>query len=610
MLMKKRVLTSIMAITLVISLSVPAFAATYTDLTNHWAKTYMESLATSGYLTGYSDGTMKPDKNITYCEALTLLSRLYSFNDLQKDTIEADYGTVVKASVPTTLSWAYTNIEVCLAAGILTESELKSVDLTTAITREQMSVYLIRAVQLTFQADALSGVTLTFADAGSISSACVGSIAELVTIGVVQGDDNNNFSPKSTVTRAVVAAMVYRSLDYIKTKGITLSIAAYAGLSQTEGIIRSVNGSTFEICGFDGLTRSYTLSSTGKVTVNGIAGSLSLTYSNSKATVTTKSGAVTNLAIESATSVDWVQGTVSSISTSSSSGTLTVLKIDTSVVTTYNVPSNAIITRAGATATFTSIVKSDFVTMKLVGDTVSEVYAISGDKTLAGTVSEVKYGTTISLKIEDSTGIMYSFQFAISALPTITRGDATVTIDRIKAGGTVTLTIDDAKVTKIVIEGSANTISGVVTSITTSTGGTAWVIKNSSGTTASYTLDEDVTAYSGTTEISISKIAVGDTVTAEAYEDVITLVKLESSVNSTTKVSGAVLEVNTSTAIVTILTSENKLVYISVRSTASIINAKTGSSFYYSSIPVGSSLVAYGEYADSRNFTAKSIIIE
>ncbi len=608
--MKKRILTSIMAIVLVVSLSVPAFAATYSDLTNHWAKTYMESLASSGYMNGYSDGTMKPDKNITYSEALALFSRLYSFTELQSKMIEADYGTVVKATVPTTLSWAYKNIQICLAAGILTESELRSIDLTATITREQISVYLVRAVQLTSQANALSTQTLSFADAGSISSGCVGSIAELVTIGVVKGDEKNNFLPKSNVTRAVVATMVYRTLDYIKTKGITLSVAAYVGLAQTEGIIRSVSGSTFELCGYDGLTRVYTLPSSAKVTVNDIAGTLSSSYVSCKAMLTTKSGAITNLAVESASSVDWVQGVVSSVSTSTSSGSLTILKLDSAIVTSYTVPTAAKITRSGATAALTSIVKSDFVTVKLVGGIVSEVNAVSGDKTLAGTVSEIKYGTIVSLKIEDSVGSMYTFQFAISGLPTIKRGDATVTIDRINAGATVTMTIDDCKVTKIVIEGSENTISGVVTSITTSTGGTAWVVKKSDGTTASYTLDEGVAAYSGTTEINISKIAVGDSVTIVAYEDVITVVKLVSSASSQTKVTGTVLEVNTSTAIVTILTSDNKLVYINVKSTASIINAKTGSSLYYTGIVVGSSLVAYGEYADSRNFTAKSIIIE
>lgn len=608
--MKKRVLTSIMAIVLVISLSVPAFATTYSDLTNHWAKTYMEALASSGYITGYSDGTMKPDKNITYGEALTLFSRLYTFTELQSKLIDADYGTVVKENVPTTVSWAYKNIEICLASGILNESELKGIDLTTTITREQISVYLIRAIQLTSQANALSGVTLTFADSGSISSGAVGSIAELVTIGIVKGDEKNNFSPKSTVTRAVVATMVYRALDYIKTKSITLSVSAYVGLAQTEGIIRSVSGNSFGICGYDGLTRAYTLSSTGKVTVNDSAGTLSSTYLNCKAIVTTKDGAVTNLSIESASSIDWVQGVVTSISTSTSSGSLTVLKTDSALVTSYTVPTTAKITRSGATAAFTSILKTDLVTMKLVGGIVSEVYAVSGDKTLVGSVSEIKYGTTISLSVVDSDGTMYSFQFAISGLPAIKRGDATVTIDRIKAGGNLTMTIDDGKVTKIVIEGSSNAISGVVASITTSAGGTAWVIKDANGTTTSYTLDEDVSAYSGTTEINISKIAVGDSVSIVAYDDVITVVKLVSSASLATKVSGTVLEVNSNTAIITILTADNKLVYINVKSTASILNVKTGSSLYYTGIVVGSSLVAYGEYADSRNFTAKSIIIE
>ena len=76
--MKKRALSIILAIVLTLTLSVPAFATTYSDLTNHWAKTYMEDLASKGLLSGYSDGTMKPDKKIANCETLAMLSRRYT----------------------------------------------------------------------------------------------------------------------------------------------------------------------------------------------------------------------------------------------------------------------------------------------------------------------------------------------------------------------------------------------------------------------------------------------------------------------------------------------------------------------------------------------------
>lgn len=43
--------------------------------TNHWAKEYINSLYNSNLITGYEDGTFKPEKNITYGEMATILVR-------------------------------------------------------------------------------------------------------------------------------------------------------------------------------------------------------------------------------------------------------------------------------------------------------------------------------------------------------------------------------------------------------------------------------------------------------------------------------------------------------------------------------------------------------
>lgn len=61
---------------------------------------------------------------------------------------------------------------------------------------------------------------------------------------------------------------------------------------------------------------------------------------------------------------------------------------------------------------------------------------------------------------------------------------------------------------------------------------------------------------------------------------------------------------------ITVLSSTNKLVYISTRSVGSIVNASTGKTLTLSNVDVNSQLLAYGEYTDASNFSATSIIIE
>lgn len=50
--------------------------ATFSDTRNHWAKDYIEKSKQLGLLTGYPDGTFKPDSKITYDEAITIIVRM------------------------------------------------------------------------------------------------------------------------------------------------------------------------------------------------------------------------------------------------------------------------------------------------------------------------------------------------------------------------------------------------------------------------------------------------------------------------------------------------------------------------------------------------------
>ena len=131
--MKKRVLSLLLAVLVAASLPTAVLAAEYTDLEGHWSEPYITELTDLGYLTGYTDGTVRPDRTITACEALTLLSRFYSPDDAVVELVHDDYGEFVETYVDPSLSWAYDEIALCLAAGILSQNELRSLRLTAAI---------------------------------------------------------------------------------------------------------------------------------------------------------------------------------------------------------------------------------------------------------------------------------------------------------------------------------------------------------------------------------------------------------------------------------------------------------------------------------------------
>ena len=608
--MKKRIMSLILGVALALSLTVPALAVTYSDLTNHWAKTYLEAMADSGYMNGYTDGTMKPDKSITYSETLTILSRLYTLTDLQLATIRADYENTVKSSVPSSLQWAYSNIEICMAAGIITESELKSADLTANIQKEQLALFLVRAMQLTNSADALSGTKPDFNDADSISTNCIGSVAELKLINIVNGDESNNFLPKSTVTRAVVATMLSRSLDYLETNGKTLVISAYDNLLQSDGVIISVSGNDVMVRGFDGRTRLYTISVVTDVTVGGTASTLTDSYVGCYVLATTRDKTLMSLAVTNSTSVKWEQGILNSVSENSAANFIYVTNLETGSAYQHTVAKTAAVTQEGVTIPISSLKTSYFVSLKYENSVVTEIRAVSGDYSVTGTVSEITIGTTVTLKLTDSKNTEYNYKFNISNLPVIKRGDTIISIDRVRAGSSITLLMDDCAVSSITIQGAETTVTGELTAINTTSSGTVWTINSSTGGTATYTLDPAAAFYSGTKEVSSSDINVGDTVTLSIFDNEIIEVSVQYVTSSSTKVSGTVLNVDSANRQITILTSSGKMVYISTTYLGIVLNASTGSTTYYSAIPANSNIVAYGSYSDTRNFSAKSIVIE
>lgn len=608
--MKNKVFSVILVLALAFSLSIPAFAAGFSDLNGHWAKEYMEDLANKGYLSGYKDGTMQPEKYISACETLALLSRFYSPDDEALELIEADFGEYVSDTVASTMSWAYDEIEICLAAGIIAKDELEETDLSEPIEKERLSVFLIRAMQLQAEAEALSGTELTFEDADDISEDCIGSVAKLVSLGVVVGNEKNDFSPTLGVVRGIVAAMVSRSLNFIKKEGITLTIEVYDGVVKAEGIITSAGSSSLTICGTDGLMRKYSVKSTSTVTVNGTARTLSSVYNGCYVSVTAKDGAVISADIVYDSDVQWIQGIVYSKFDSTSTRYLYMSNPESGDVTKYTLSSTATVTLNGSAIGFSSIIGGYFVTLKIEGDTVSELAATSTDFDITGTITSISYGTTVTMEVSDTAGTVYCFYLDISDLPAIYRGTTAITVDRLSVGDEITVTMEISVVSSIVTEGSEDTLTGVLISTTTTTSGTQWVVQAADGTSATYSIDVNAGVYSGNTSILLSDIQAGDTVTLVVYDSTAMEIYLVTSANTNTKVSGTVLAVNTTSRTITILTASSKLVYIDTSSVSYILNTDTGRSVSLSSVSEDSAIVAYGTYESSTNFIATSIVIE
>ncbi|KNY30366.1 S-layer homology domain-containing protein [Pseudobacteroides cellulosolvens] len=49
----------------------------YKDISKHWARDYINTASENGFISGYNDGTMRPDNNVTVGEACTILYKAF-----------------------------------------------------------------------------------------------------------------------------------------------------------------------------------------------------------------------------------------------------------------------------------------------------------------------------------------------------------------------------------------------------------------------------------------------------------------------------------------------------------------------------------------------------
>ena len=197
----KKLLGLLMACIFCISLSGEAFAAT--DLNGHYARAQMEHWISMGYISGYPDGTVRPDNNISRAEFYSIVNRAFGYYQLAPINF-VDVGPN---------DWFYQDISKAVAAGyIAVDAEAKP---NQKITREEVAVIVSFVAHLTPYdpgADLFSDIS------GSWRRPYIGAVA---AAGIMRGYGDGAFRPFATITRA--ESIVTLSATLNRTKGIDLA---------------------------------------------------------------------------------------------------------------------------------------------------------------------------------------------------------------------------------------------------------------------------------------------------------------------------------------------------------------------------------------------------
>ena len=164
-------------------------ASAFTDTEGHWAQDAISKWSENyGLITGYEDGTFRPDASITRGAFAGILDRFLKFRTASASGTFSDTAGAYWESAILKLH----------AAGVYLGNGGKALS-GASITRQQAVTMIARAFDI-----AVSSTDLPYEDASEISSYAQGPVAEMTARGYLTDCQNGRFRPTDPITRAEI----------------------------------------------------------------------------------------------------------------------------------------------------------------------------------------------------------------------------------------------------------------------------------------------------------------------------------------------------------------------------------------------------------------------
>ncbi|HIW31949.1 MAG TPA: S-layer homology domain-containing protein [Candidatus Paenibacillus intestinavium] len=178
-------------------LKVTTTGGLFTDITGHWAEATIINASELGWVSGYNDGTFRPQANITRGEFVTILVRALG---LTADS-SAELSFIDAQSIP---AWSRDAIVSAVKAGLVEGYSDGTFQANKLVTRAEMATIIVRSQSIAKDEDAV----VTFNDANDVPKWAQPYVAIAAEKGWVSGLGDNTFAPLKNATRAEATQMI------------------------------------------------------------------------------------------------------------------------------------------------------------------------------------------------------------------------------------------------------------------------------------------------------------------------------------------------------------------------------------------------------------------
>ncbi|UKS24123.1 S-layer homology domain-containing protein [Paenibacillus sp. HWE-109] len=182
---------------------------TFEDMSGHWAKEDLESLAAKMIINGITDRTYLPDLQVTRAQFAAMLVRALGLEVATASQLFTDVAAT---------EWYAPEVATAAKYGLVQGVGENKFNPDRPITREQMVVMIMNAVKLVkgTTSTEVSNYMMPFSDQNQFSDYARSAVAEAAKDGWVHGKTETTFAPQEAATRAEAAVLIKQAMQHMK----------------------------------------------------------------------------------------------------------------------------------------------------------------------------------------------------------------------------------------------------------------------------------------------------------------------------------------------------------------------------------------------------------
>ena len=169
------------------------YGKNFNDVDSHWAKNYIVFLSDRNVISGFGDGSFKPNNTLTKAQVIKMINKLYNFNEYDK-------------AKEISTKWYYKDYLIALNYGYIDEDEVDK------------NIMRYELVELLGNLYDLHGGNFNFKDSNDINNNISSTLGALYERGILNGYEDGTFRPYSTLTRAEFCKIISLLFENFKLK--------------------------------------------------------------------------------------------------------------------------------------------------------------------------------------------------------------------------------------------------------------------------------------------------------------------------------------------------------------------------------------------------------